>query len=82
LVIAAPFTRRRHHVPRHDERREQPAQEFEAANHRAAVRLLGKITRVDCRLVVGGAHGFTLFPNELSKSATTRMNVFLNRVLG
>jgi acetyl esterase/lipase len=30
----------------------------------------------------GGAHGFTLFPNELSKSATTRMNVFLNRVLG
>src|SRR6266567_3082603 len=30
----------------------------------------------------GEAHGFTLFPTELSKSATTRINVFLNRVLG
>jgi hypothetical protein len=30
----------------------------------------------------GGAHGFTLFPNELSKSAQARMDVFLNRVLG
>jgi acetyl esterase len=30
----------------------------------------------------GGAHGFTLFPNELSKSATARMDAFLNRVLG
>jgi acetyl esterase len=30
----------------------------------------------------GGAHGFTLFPNELSKSAIARMDAFLNRVLG
>jgi acetyl esterase/lipase len=29
----------------------------------------------------GGAHGFTLFPNDLSKSATARMDAFLNRVL-
>jgi acetyl esterase/lipase len=29
----------------------------------------------------GGAHGFTLFPNDLSKSATERMDAFLNRVL-
>jgi acetyl esterase len=29
----------------------------------------------------GGAHGFTLFPNTLSKSATTRMDEFLNRFL-
>jgi acetyl esterase len=29
----------------------------------------------------GGAHGFTLFPNELSKAATARMDAFLNRVL-
>jgi acetyl esterase len=30
----------------------------------------------------GGAHGFTLFPNDLSKSATLRMDAFLNRFLG
>ena len=30
----------------------------------------------------GGAHGFTLFPNDLSQSATARMDAFLNRVLG
>ena len=30
----------------------------------------------------GGAHGFTLFPSDLSKSATGRMDAFLNRVLG
>ncbi len=30
----------------------------------------------------GGAHGFTLFPNDLSKSATGRMDAFMNRVLG
>jgi acetyl esterase/lipase len=29
----------------------------------------------------GGAHGFTLFPSALSKSATARMDAFLNRVL-
>ena len=29
----------------------------------------------------GGAHGFTLFPNALLKSATTRMDEFLNRIL-
>jgi len=30
----------------------------------------------------GGAHGFTLFPNALSKAAAARMDAFLNRVLG
>jgi acetyl esterase/lipase len=30
----------------------------------------------------GGAHGFTLYPNELSRQATARMDAFLNRVLG
>jgi acetyl esterase len=30
----------------------------------------------------GGPHGFTLFPSELSKAATARMDAFLNRVLG
>ena len=29
----------------------------------------------------GGAHGFTLFPNDLSKSATARMDAFLNQAL-
>jgi len=29
----------------------------------------------------GGAHGFTLFPNDLSRSATATMDAFLNRVL-
>jgi acetyl esterase len=29
----------------------------------------------------GGAHGFTLFPSDLSKSATATMDAFLNRVL-
>jgi acetyl esterase/lipase len=33
-------------------------------------------------LFPGGAHGFTLFPNDLSRSATARMDAFLNRVLG
>ena len=37
----------------------------------------------DAELAVypGGAHGFTLFPNDLSRAATTRMDAFLNRVL-
>jgi len=30
----------------------------------------------------GGAHGFTLFPTDLSKSAEAKMDAFLNRVLG
>ena len=30
----------------------------------------------------GGAHGFTLFPNDLAKAATAKMDAFLNRVLG
>src|SRR6516225_8419153 len=29
----------------------------------------------------GGAHGFTLFPNDLSRSAIARTDAFLNRVL-
>ena len=37
----------------------------------------------DAELAVypGGAHGFTLFPNNLSSAATTKMDAFLNRVL-
>jgi acetyl esterase len=30
----------------------------------------------------GGAHGFTLFPNDLSRTASAKMDAFLNRVLG
>jgi acetyl esterase len=30
----------------------------------------------------GGAHGFTLFPNEVSRSAIAKMDQFLNGVLG
>jgi acetyl esterase len=30
----------------------------------------------------GGAHGFTLFPNDLSKAASAKMDAFLNHVLG
>ena len=30
----------------------------------------------------GGPHGFTLFPSDLAKAATVRMDAFLNRVLG
>jgi acetyl esterase len=30
----------------------------------------------------GGAHGFTLFPSNLSRSAITGMDAFLNRALG
>jgi acetyl esterase/lipase len=29
----------------------------------------------------GGAHGFTLFPSAMAKTATARMDMFLNRVL-
>jgi len=29
----------------------------------------------------GGAHGFTLFPNDLAQAATARMDAFLSRVL-
>jgi acetyl esterase len=33
-------------------------------------------------LYPGGAHGFTLFPSAMAKTATERMDAFLNRVLG
>ena len=35
----------------------------------------------DLAVYPGGAHGFTLFPNNLSRAATTKMDAFLNRVL-
>jgi acetyl esterase len=35
----------------------------------------------DLAIYPGGAHGFTLFPTDLSKSATAKMDAFLNRVL-
>jgi acetyl esterase/lipase len=36
----------------------------------------------DLEIYPGGAHGFTLFPNALSTQASTRMDTFLNKVLG
>jgi acetyl esterase/lipase len=36
----------------------------------------------DLAIYPGGAHGFTLFPNDLSRSATARMDAFPNRILG
>lgn len=38
--------------------------------------------KAELTIYPGGAHGFTLFPNELSENATARMEAFLNRVLG
>jgi acetyl esterase/lipase len=35
----------------------------------------------DLAIYPGGADGFTLFPNDLSRLATDRMDAFLNRVL-
>jgi acetyl esterase len=35
----------------------------------------------DLAIYPGGAHGFTLFPNDLSRLATDRMDAFLNRVI-
>jgi acetyl esterase len=32
-------------------------------------------------IYTGGPHGFTLFPSDLSKKATARMDAFLNRVI-
>ena len=36
----------------------------------------------DLAIYPGGAHGFTLFPNELSTTAEARSNAFLTQVLG
>ena len=38
--------------------------------------------KAELAIYSGGAHGFTLFPNELSRAATARMDAFLNRVVG
>ena len=35
----------------------------------------------DLAIYPGGAHGFMLFPNDLLRLATDRMDAFLNRVL-
>ena len=37
-------------------------------------------TQAELAVYPGGAHGFTLFPNDLSKAATAKMDAFLNRV--
>jgi acetyl esterase len=37
--------------------------------------------KAELAIYPGGAHGFTLFPNALAKSATARMDAFLNGVL-
>jgi acetyl esterase/lipase len=38
--------------------------------------------KAELAIYPGGAHGFTLFPNELSRQAIARMDAFLNQVLG
>jgi acetyl esterase len=38
--------------------------------------------RAELAIYPGGAHGFTLFPSQLSEAAITKMDQFLNRVLG
>jgi acetyl esterase/lipase len=45
-------------------------------------RWVAACNRAELAIYPGGAHGFTLFPSDLSKSATARMDAFLNRVLG
>jgi acetyl esterase/lipase len=37
--------------------------------------------RAELAVYPGGAHGFTLFPNNLSRAATTKMDAFLSRLL-
>jgi acetyl esterase len=41
------------------------------------MRLGGGENEAELAIYLGGAHGFTLFPNELSKSAQARMDTFL-----
>jgi acetyl esterase len=38
--------------------------------------------RAELAIYPGGAHGFTLFPSQLSEAAIMKMDQFLNRVLG
>jgi acetyl esterase/lipase len=45
------------------------------------VRWVAAGNEADLAIYPGGAHGFTLFPNDLSRLATDRMDAFLNRVL-
>ncbi len=44
-------------------------------------RWIGAGNDAELAIYPGGAHGFTLFPNELSRTAIARMDAFLNRVL-
>ncbi len=44
-------------------------------------RWVGAGNPAELAIYPGGAHGFTLFPNDLSKAATDRMDAFLNSVL-
>ena len=45
-------------------------------------RWIAACNKAELEIYPGGAHGFTLFPNALSKAAAAKMDEFLNRVLG
>jgi len=45
-------------------------------------RWIAACNEAELAIYPGAAHGFTLFPNNLSVAATARMDAFLNRVLG
>jgi acetyl esterase len=45
-------------------------------------RWIAACNEAELAIYPGGAHGFTLFPNDLSKAAAAKMDAFLNRVLG
>ena len=44
-------------------------------------RWIAACNEAELAIYPGGAHGFTLFPNELSKQAAARSDAFLNRVV-
>jgi acetyl esterase/lipase len=44
-------------------------------------RWVAAANEADLAIYPGGAHGFTLFPSDLSKAATRKMDAFLNGVL-
>jgi acetyl esterase len=53
-----------------------------STTHCLCMRWVASGNDAELAIYPGGAHGFTLFPNDLSKSATARMDAFLNSILG
>jgi acetyl esterase len=45
-------------------------------------RWIAACNEAELAIYPGGAHGFTLFPNDLSRAATAKMDAFLSRVIG